>query len=106
MTASPAIDPSRLPSGVEIKGAIKPGYERVLTPEALAFVADLARSFETTRRQLMARRDARQAELDAGALPNFLEQTKGVRGAEWTIRGVPQDLLDRRVEITGPTTRK
>jgi malate synthase len=44
-TASPAFDPSRLPSGVEIKGGIKPGYERVLTPEALAFVADLARRF-------------------------------------------------------------
>jgi malate synthase len=106
MTASPAFDPSRLPPGVEIKGAVRPGYERVLTPEALAFVADLARSFETTRRQLMVRRDARQAALDAGALPNFLDETKGVREAEWTIRGVPQDLLDRRVEITGPTTRK
>jgi malate synthase len=106
MTASPAIDPSRLPSGVEITGALQPGYERVLTPEALAFVADLARSFEATRRQLMARRDARQAELDAGSLPNFLKETSGVRAAEWTIRGVPQDLLDRRVEITGPTTRK
>ena len=48
-TASTAFDPSRLPSGIEIKGAVRPGYERVLTPEALAFVADLARRFEPTR---------------------------------------------------------
>jgi malate synthase len=106
MTASPAFDPSRLPSGIEISGAIKPGYERVLTPEALAFVADLARSFEPARRQLMARREERQAALDAGALPNFLEETKSIREGDWKIRGVPKDLLDRRVEITGPTTRK
>jgi malate synthase len=105
-TASPAFDPSRLPSGVEIKGGIKPGYERVLTPEALAFVADLARRFEPTRRALMARREERQAALDAGALPNFLPETKPVREGDWTIRGVPRDLLDRRVEITGPTNRK
>jgi malate synthase len=106
MTALPAIDPSRLPSGITIRGPIDTGYERVLTPEALDFVADLARSFEPVRRQLMARRDERQAVLDAGALPNFLEATKDIRESDWTIRGVPEDLLDRRVEITGPTTRK
>ncbi len=106
MTASPAFDPSRLPSGIEIRGSIKPGYERVLTPEALAFVADLARSFEPTRRSLMEKREQKQAALDAGALPNFLEDTKAVRDGDWKIRGVPKDLLDRRVEITGPTTRK
>jgi malate synthase len=105
-TASPAFDPSRLPAGVEITGDIKPDYERVLTPDALAFIADLARRFESTRRALMARREERQAALDAGALPNFLPETKPVRDGDWTIRGVPQDLLDRRVEITGPTTRK
>jgi malate synthase len=106
MTASPAFDPSRLPSGIEIKGAIKPDFERVLTPEALAFVADLARTFEPTRRQLMARREERQAALDAGALPNFLDETKAIRDGDWQIKAVPSDLLDRRVEITGPTTRK
>ncbi len=105
-SAQPAYDPSRLPPGVEIKGEIKPGYDRVLTPEALAFVADLARRFEPTRRQLMARREERQAKLDAGALPDFLPETKAVREGDWKIRGVPKDLLDRRVEITGPTTRK
>jgi malate synthase len=104
-TAS-AFDRTRLPAGVEIKGDIKAGYERVLTPEALAFVADLARSFEATRTSLIARRDERQARLDAGALPDFLPETKSIRDGDWTIAGVPKDLLDRRVEITGPTTRK
>jgi len=105
-SAASAFDRSRLPAGVEIKGEIRPGFERVLTPEALAFVADLARGFEATRRSLIARRDERQAALDAGALPDFLAETASVRESDWTIRGVPQDLLDRRVEITGPTTRK
>ena len=74
-SAASAFDRSRLPAGVEIKGEIRPGFERVLTPEALVFVADLARGFETTRRSLIARRDERQAALDAGALPDFLAET-------------------------------
>jgi malate synthase len=96
----------QLPEGMEITGAIKPGYERVLTPDALSFVADLARAFEPRRRQLMEWRDHRQADLDAGALPDFLPDTLDIREGDWKIRGIPQDLLDRRVEITGPTTRK
>ena len=97
---------ARLPEGIEIKGARGRGHERVLTPEALGFVAALARGFEGTRRQLMAWRQERQAALDAGALPDFLAGTAGVRAGDWKIRGVPADLLDRRVEITGPATRK
>jgi malate synthase len=104
--AASAFDRALLPAGVEIRGDVKPGYERVLTPEALAFVADLARTFEATRQSLLARREKRQAELDAGALPDFLAETQSIRDGDWTIRGVPADLLDRRVEITGPTTRK
>ena len=96
----------QLPQGMEITGAIKPGYERILTPEALGFVAELARAFEPRRRQLMEWREHRQADLDAGALPDFLPETRDVREGDWTIRGIPKDLLDRRVEITGPTTRK
>ena len=96
----------QLPQGMEITGAIQPGYERILTPEALAFVAELVRAFEPRRRQLMEWREHRQADLDAGALPDFLPETLDVRDGDWVIRGVPQDLLDRRVEITGPTTRK
>ena len=96
----------QLPAGMEITGAIKPGYERILTPDALGLVAELARAFEPRRRQLMEWREHRQADLDAGALPDFLPETLDVRDGDWVIRGIPQDLLDRRVEITGPTTRK
>ncbi|WP_088347246.1 MULTISPECIES: malate synthase A [Rhodomicrobium] len=103
MTNSPEL---KLPEGVEIKAAIKPGYERILTPEALAFVAGLARAFEPTRRKLMEWREHRQEALDGGALPDFLPETQQIRDGAWTIRGVPADLMDRRVEITGPTTRK
>lgn len=104
--ATAAFANARLPEGIQIKGDVKPGYDRVLTPDALQFVADLARSFEPVRRGLMARRDERQAELDAGALPDFLPETASIRSGDWKIGGVPSDLLDRRVEITGPTTRK
>ncbi len=96
----------QLPDGMEITGAIKPGYERILTLDALGFVAELVRAFEPRRRQLMEWREHRQADLDAGALPDFLPETRDVREGDWVIRGIPQDLLDRRVEITGPTTRK
>jgi malate synthase len=96
----------QLPEGMEITGAIKPGYERILTPDALGLVAELVRAFEPRRRQLMEWREHRQADLDAGALPDFLPETLDVRDGDWVIRGIPQDLLDRRVEITGPTTRK
>jgi malate synthase len=95
-----------LPAGVEITAAIKPGYERILTPEALSFVAALARRFEPKRRQLLEKREAFQQAIDAGALPDFLAYTREIRDGDWTIRGVPEDLLDRRVEITGPTSRK
>ncbi len=91
---------------VVVKGAMHPGFERVLTAQALAFVGDLARSFESRRRELMQRRAERQAGFDAGALPDFLPETVTVRQGEWSIRGIPANLLDRRVEITGPATRK
>ncbi len=96
----------KLPAGIEIKGAVKPGYERVLTKEALGFVAALAREFEPRRRKLLEWREHRQHALDEGALPDFLPETLDIREGDWTIRGIPQDLLDRRVEITGPTSRK
>jgi len=99
----PSLD---LPNGVVVTGPLKPGYERVLTNEALSFVAGLARSFETRRRQLMEARKERQARWDAGALPDFLPGTRDIREGDWKVAPIPQDLLDRRVEITGPTTRK
>jgi malate synthase len=95
-----------LPQGVSISGRITPEFAQVLTPEALALVAKLHRRFEPRRQELLARRAARQEAFDAGALPDFLAETKAVRDADWKVAPQPPDLLDRRVEITGPTDRK
>ncbi|MFG1426172.1 malate synthase A [Roseixanthobacter glucoisosaccharinicivorans] len=95
-----------LPTGLVITGALGPRYEEILTPEALAFVAELQRNFNATRLSLLEARTARQARFDAGELPDFLPETEGVRAADWRIAPLPQDLLDRRVEITGPVDRK
>ncbi len=79
----------------------------VLTPEALEFVGRLHRSFEPRRRELLAARRARQAEFDAGALPDFLAQTAHIReDRSWRVAPAPADLTDRRVEITGPVEPK
>jgi malate synthase len=98
--------PQNLPQGVSISGHITEEFAQILTPEALAFVAKLHRAFESRRRELLARRAARQKEFDSGKLPDFLSETKQVRDSEWTIAPQPKDMLDRRVEITGPTDRK
>ncbi len=95
-----------LPEGITLTGTSAAGYASILTPEALAFVAGLFRQFETRRRELMQRRTVRQAAFDAGELPDFLPETKAIRDGDWTVGPVPPDLLDRRVEITGPTDRK
>ena len=95
-----------LPSGVQITGALKPGYERVLSAEALEFVAAIARRFEAQRQRLLEARAERQAAWDAGTLPGFLPETKAIREGDWKVAPIPNDLLDRRVEITGPTSRK
>ena len=95
-----------IPDGVEIRAPIKPGYERVLTPEAVAFVAELERKFGAERARLLRLRAEIQAKLDAGWKPDFPAETSSLREADWTVAALPQDLLDRRVEITGPTDRK
>jgi len=94
------------PSGIVIRGAITPPFAEILTPAALAFVAKLHRQFESRRQELLAKRAARQKEFDAGMLPDFLPDTRAVRESEWVIAPQPKDMLDRRVEITGPTDRK
>lgn len=83
-----------------------PVFAQILTPEAVAFVAGLHRRFEAQRQALLAARAERQKEFDAGRLPDFLPETKRIRESDWTIAPQPNDLLDRRVEITGPTDRK
>src|SRR3974390_352041 len=94
------------PAGVEVLGKITPQQAEILTPDALAFVAKLHRQFESRRQELLARRAVRQREFDAGKLPDFLPETRNIRESDWTIAPQPGDLLDRRVEITGPTDRK
>ena len=96
----------QVPAGIEIRGPILPGFDTILSPDALAFIAKLHRSFESRRQELLAKRDARQKEFDAGVLPDFLPETKAIREGNWSIAPQPADLLDRRVEITGPTDRK
>ncbi len=92
--------------GIEITGRITPDYAQILTPEAVAFAAKLQRAFGGRRTELLARRATRQAELDAGKLPEFLPETRAIRDADWTCAPVPADIVDRRVEITGPVDRK
>ena len=92
--------------GVTITGPINPGFESVLTPEALAFVVDLQRRFSGERKRLLAARVERQKRLDAGEKPDFLPETKSIREGDWRIAPLPDDLKDRRVEITGPVDRK
>src|SRR5687767_95579 len=95
-----------LPQGVSISGPISKDFSQILAPEALGFVAKLHRKFESRRQELLARRAARQKEFDAGAKPDFLNSTRSIRDSDWVIAPQPKDMLDRRVEITGPTDRK
>ena len=92
--------------GIEITGRITPEYAQILTPEAVAFAAKLQRAFGGRRDQLLARRADRQGELDAGRLPDFLAETRAIRAADWVCAPIPADIVDRRVEITGPVDRK
>ncbi|KAK4660473.1 Malate synthase, glyoxysomal [Podospora pseudocomata] len=93
--------------GVNVLGPVSESQKKILTPEALAFLALLQRSFNSTRKALLERRKIRQAELDKGALPDFLPETRHIRENP-TWKGAPPapGLVDRRVEITGPTDRK
>ena len=78
----------------------------ILTTEASSFITKLASRFEPRRQELLGRRRARQQRIDAGELPDFLPETAHIRQQEWTVAPIPKDLLDRRVEITGPVDRK
>jgi malate synthase len=80
--------------------------QQVLTPEAREFIDGLARRFEERRQGLLAARRVRQREIDAGGMPDFLPETAEIRASAWRVAEAPSDLLDRRVEITGPTDRK
>lgn len=93
--------------GVNVLGKVDDNQKKILTPEALTFLALLHRSFNATRKQLLERRKIRQNELDRGVLPDFLPETKHIRDdATWRGARPAPGLVDRRVEITGPTDRK
>ncbi|GAB3141074.1 malate synthase A [Microbispora hainanensis] len=91
---------------VEIKGPMLDRFDEILTPEALGFVATLQREFDPRRRELLAARQARQEELSAGGMLDFLPETAHVRESEWRVAPPAPGLEDRRVEITGPVDRK
>jgi len=97
---------SVIPPGVETLAPISPSQAEILTPEAMAFIVDLHRAFNPHRKELLAARSERQKRLDAGEKPDFLSSTREIRESEWTVAPLPLDLLDRRVEITGPVDRK
>ena len=92
--------------GVRVLGPVNDAFRSILTDDALAFVANLARKFRPEVDRLLARRLETQLELDEGRRPTFLGRTEGVRKSQWQVARLPEDLKDRRVEITGPVDRK
>jgi malate synthase len=92
--------------GAIIKAPVTDSFKTILTPEALYFIASLAREFEDRRRGLLERRKQVQADIDRGMFPDFPEETRDIREGDWKAAPIPADLLDRRVEITGPVDRK
>lgn len=92
--------------GIQIRVPVAERHGDILTPAAVAFAAGLQRAFNGRRKELLAARAERQDRLDRGERPDFLQETRQIRESEWTVAPLPADLLDRRVEITGPVDRK
>lgn len=93
-------------SDLQLSGAMRPGFEEVLTPDALEFVAELERQFGDRRRELLLARSERRARLAEGDMLDFLSDTREIRETDWQVAPAPADLRQRWVEITGPTDRK
>ena len=98
--------PSEYGPGVEFRAPVTDRYKLILTPEAVSFAVGLQRAFNARRKELLHLRSERQLRLDVGERPNFLPETEEVRASDWKVSPLPTDLLDRRVEITGPVERK
>src|SRR5258708_18730138 len=106
-SASPPVVPAAPgAAGIELLAPSDGEFAEILTPQALAFLAHLARSFESRRQGLLQARGTLQRELDMGRLPDFPADRRRVRTERWTGPSIPDDLTDRRVEITGPVDRK
>ncbi len=101
----PQAETPETPAGIEVLGCVY-GQDALLTPAALAFLGGLHRRFEAERQVRLVARVERQARFDAGALPDFREDTRGIRESDWRVAPIPAALLDRRVEITGPVDPK
>ena len=95
-----------LSPGLQVVGSLEGNRSAILTPAALQFLGSLERRFRERRAALLRAREERQATFDAGAKPDFLQETRAIREAHWRVRSAPHDLQDRRVEITGPVDRK
>ncbi|MCG9598874.1 malate synthase A [Vibrio sp. Isolate25] len=91
---------------LEVTGTLSPEHQAIFPVEAQTFLSLLCAQFASETDTLLAQREEKQARIDAGELPDFLEDTQDIREGSWKILGIPQDLQDRRVEITGPTDRK
>lgn len=94
------------PSGMEVLGNFNPTFSQILSLDALIFLKELHIRFNARRLALLSARELLQADIDAGKQPDFLPQTAIIRNSEWKVAPLPEDLLDRRVEITGPVDRK
>src|ERR687885_314627 len=92
--------------GIEFTAEIPEEFREILTPEAVAFVAKLSRGYRGRGVELLQKRAERQERISAGEMPDFLPETKDVREGDWKIAPIPDDLQDRRVELTGPPDRK
>jgi malate synthase len=91
---------------IDVRAEVRPEWDEILSDEALGFVAALHKEFNPRRVELLAARQERKKRLDAGELPDFLAETREIRESDWTVAPIPDDLRDRRVEITGPVDRK
>ena len=89
-----------------IKGTLKEGYDKILSSDALEFICKLQNTFDGRRKELLERRALIQKEIDSGKMPDFIPETKSIRDSDWKVAPIPDDLKDRRVEITGPVDRK
>lgn len=91
---------------IQFKGFEEQSYQSILTPEAKVFLVELHNRFNAKRLELLKERVKMQAYFDEGNFPSFPEETASIRNSDWVCKPLPQDLLDRRVEITGPVDRK
>lgn len=91
---------------LEVTGTLSPEHQAIFPVEAQTFLSQLCERFSSRVDQLLTAREERQNKIDQGELPDFLAETQDIREGSWKILGIPNDLQDRRVEITGPTDRK